>query len=128
MSENKEYISHAEEHGDIYISEDVLTMIAGAAALEIEGVTGLAGGNLGNLGDQLLGKKSMSRGVTMQRNGEVLVMNVSILIQYGYAIPEVARKVQEAVTSNLEATSGLEVSAVNVRVGGITFDKQTQNP
>ena len=120
MSEGREYISRNEEHGDIYISEEVLTKIAGAAALEVEGVAGLAGGNLG---EQLLGKKNPSRGVTIQREEEALVLNVAILIRYGFAVPELARKVQEAVLSSVEATSGLRVSAVNIRVGGVMFDK-----
>ncbi|MDF2838931.1 MAG: Alkaline shock protein [Evtepia sp.] len=120
MSEGREYISRTEENGDIYISEDVLAMIAGAAALEIEGVTGLAGGNLG---EQLLGKKSFTRGVLIQREEDSLVLNISIMIQYGFAVPELARKVQEAVASSVEATSGLTVRAVNIRVGGITFEK-----
>ena len=120
MSEGREYICRSEEHGDIYISEDVLTKIAGAAAMEVEGVSGLASGNLG---EQLLGKKNLSRGVTVQREEDSLVMNVAILIKYGYPVPELARKVQEAVLSSVEATSGLKVSAVNIRVGGVVFDK-----
>ena len=120
MSESREYISRSEEHGDIYISEDVLTKIAGAAAIEVEGVAGLAGGNLG---EQLLGKKNPARGVSVQREEGSLVMNVSILIRYGFAVPELARKVQEAVLGSVEATSGLKVLAVNIRVGGVVFDK-----
>lgn len=120
MSEDREYISRTEEKGDIYISEDVLAMIAGAAALEIEGVSGLQGNNLG---EQLLGKKSFTRGVVIVREEDSLVVNISITIQYGYAVPDLARKVQEAVTTSLEATSGLAVLSVNIRVGGVTFEK-----
>ena len=123
MSEGREYISRTEENGDIYISEDVLAMIAGAAALEIEGVTGLSGGNFG---EQLLGKKSYTRGVMIQRDEDSLVVNISLMIQYGYAVPELARKVQEAVASSVEDTSGISVTAVNIRVGGITFDKSSK--
>lgn len=120
MSEARDYIARAEEKGDIYISEDVLAMIAGAAAMEIEGVTGLPGSNLG---EQLLGKKSFNRGVVIAREEDSLVVNMSITIQYGCAVPDLARKVQESVISNLEATSGLTVRAVNIRVGGVTFEK-----
>lgn len=120
MAENKEYISRADENGDIYISEEVLAMIAGAAATEVEGVTGLAGGNFS---EQILGKRSLSRGVVVLREEEEITLNISILIRYGCAIPEVAKKVQETVRTNLQDTSGLKVAAVNVRVGGVTFDK-----
>ncbi|MBP1757758.1 MAG: Alkaline shock protein [Firmicutes bacterium] len=121
MSENREYITCNEEHGDIYISEEVVAMIAGAAVLEVEGVAGLAGANLG---EQILGKKTYARGVIIQREDERMVLNVSIMIHYGYAVPDLARKVQEAVISAVEATSGLGVKTVNVRVGGVVFNKQ----
>jgi len=123
MSEDREYIARAEEKGDIYISEDVLAMIAGAAAMEIDGVTGLQGNNLG---EQLLGKKSLTRGVVIVREEDSLVVNISITIQYGFAVPDLAKKVQEAVISSLEATSGLTVRAVNIRVGGVTFEKDAK--
>ena len=57
MSESREYYSRSEPYGDVYISEEVLEMIAGAAALEVEGVTGLAGGTMS---EQLLGRKKLS--------------------------------------------------------------------
>ncbi len=120
MAENREYISRADENGDIYISEEVLAMIAGAAATEVEGVTGLAGGNFS---EQILNKRSLSRGVTVIREEEEITLNISIFIRYGCAIPEVAKKVQDAVRTSLQDTSGLKVAAVNVRVGGVTFDK-----
>lgn len=120
MSEVRDYITCTEEKGDIYISEEVLAMIAGAAAVEVEGIAGLAAGNLG---EQILGRKSLARGVQIKREEEKLIVNISIMIQYGYAVAELAKKVQEAVVSSVEATSGLDVLAVNVRVGGITFEK-----
>ena len=62
MSESREYYSRSEPYGDVYISEEVLEMIAGAAALEVEGVTGLAGGTMS---EQLLGRKKLSKGITI---------------------------------------------------------------
>lgn len=120
MSESREYYSRSEEHGDIYIAEDVLEMIAGAAALEVEGVTGLAGGSMS---EQILGRKKLSKGISILWESDNITINVSIQIRYGGTIPEVAKQVQEAVISSVEATSGLKVAAVNVRVGGVTFEK-----
>ena len=120
MSESREYYSRSEEHGDIYIAEDVLEMIAGAAALEVDGVTGLAGGTMS---DQILGRKKLSKGISILWEADKITINVSIQIRYGGTIPEVAKQVQEAVISSVEATSGLKVAAVNVRVGGVTFEK-----
>ena len=95
-------------------------MIAGAAALEVEGVSGLAGGSVS---DQILGRKKLSKGISILWESDNITIDVAIQINYGSIIPEVAKKVQEAIIANVEATSGMQVAAVNVRVGGVTFDK-----
>lgn len=120
MSESREYYSRSEEHGDVYISEEVLEMIAGAAALEVEGVSGLAGGSVS---EQILGRKKLSKGISILWESDNITIDVAIQIKYGSIIPEVAKKVQEAIITNVEDTSGMKVAAVNVRVGGVTFDK-----
>lgn len=120
MSETREYYSRSEEHGDVYISQEVLETIAGAAALEVDGVSGLAGGTVG---DQLLGRKKLSKGISILWESDNITIDVAIQIKYGSVIPEVAQKVQEAIITNVEATSGMKVAAVNVQVGGITFPK-----
>ena len=120
MSESREYYSRSEQYGDVYISQEVLEMIAGAAAVEVEGVTGLAGGSVS---DQLLGRKKLSKGINVLWESDNITIDISIKIKYGSIIPEVARKVQEAIIANVEATSGMKVTAVKVRVGGVTFEQ-----
>ena len=120
MSESREYYTRSEQFGDVHISEEVLEMLAGAAALEVEGVTGLAGGKVS---EQIWGRKKLSKGITILWESDQITIDISIQIRYGSIIPEVARKVQEAVVASVEATSGLKVSEVNVRVGGVTFPK-----
>ena len=122
MGEGREYVSRSDELGNIHISEEVLAVIAAAAALEVEGVGGLAA-NLGTDLAELLGKKSLSRGIHLQVEGESVTVEVAILVKYGYTIPDVGRAVQEAVATSIEDTSGLTVSAVNVSVGGVVFEK-----
>ena len=125
MGEGREYVSRSDELGNIHISEEVLAVIAAAAVLEVEGVGGLAA-NLGTDLAELLGKKSLSRGIHLQVEGESVTVEVAILVKYGYTIPEVGRAVQEAVANSIEATSGLTVAAVNVNVGGVVFEKKEQ--
>ena len=120
MSESREYYTRSEQFGDVHISEEVLEMLAGAAALEVEGVTGLAGGKVS---EQIWGRKKLSKGLTILWESDQITIDISIQIRYGSIIPEVAKKVQEAVVASVEATSGLKVSEVNVRVGGVTFPK-----
>ncbi len=127
MSENKEYVSRPDEMGSIHISQDVLAVIAAAAATEVDGVGGLTA-NLGtDLAEQLLGKKNMTKGVHIQVGEDSVTMELAILIKYGYTIPEVAKAVQDSVMSAVEATSGLKVEAVNVHVAGISFGKENRN-
>ena len=125
MGEGKEYVSRSDELGNIHISEEVLAVIAAAAVLEVEGFGGLAA-NLGTDLAELLGKKNLSRGIHIQVEEETVTVDLSILVKYGYTIPDVARAVQEAVASSIEATSGLPVAAVNVNVGGVVFEKKEQ--
>ena len=120
MSESREYYTRSEQFGDVHISEEVLEMLAAAAALEVEGVTGLVGGKVS---EQIWGRKKLSKGITILWESDQITIDISIQIRYGSIIPEVARKVQEAVVASVEATSGLKVSEVNVRVGGVTFPK-----
>ncbi|MCI8827492.1 MAG: Asp23/Gls24 family envelope stress response protein [Ruminiclostridium sp.] len=121
MSESREYYSRREEFGDVYISEEVLETIAGAATMEVEGVIGLTGGTMS---EQLLGRKKLSKGISIHWEEDNITVSVSIEIRYGSIIPQVAEKVQEAVMSSVEAITGLHVAAVNVRVGGIAFEKK----
>ena len=119
MGENKEYVSRSDELGNIHISEEVLAGIA-AAALEVEGVSGLAA-NLGSDIAELLGKKNLAKGVRVQMEDEKVTVDLSILMSYGHTIPEVGRAVQDGVKNAVESMTGLEIAAVNVNVGGITF-------
>jgi len=115
-------VTRTDELGNIHISEEVLSVIAAAAAIEVEGVGGLAG-TLGTDIAELLGKKSQSRGIHLQVEGEAVTVHVAILVKYGYVITDVAKQVQENIASSVEATSGLTVAAVNVNVGGVVFEK-----
>jgi len=123
VGEGKEYVSRSDELGSIHISEEVLAVIAAAAVLEVEGIGGLAA-NLGTDLAELLGKKNLSRGIHIQVEDGNVTVDLSILVKYGYTIPDVARAVQEAVAGSIEATSGLTVAAVNVNVGGVVFEKE----
>lgn len=124
MAENREYVSHTDEMGNIHISEDVLAVIAAAAALEVEGV-GSMSANLGNdIVEMLGGKKNIAKGVHVVMNEDgSLNATVGVLVKYGYVIPDVARQVQDAVFSAIENMSGLVPACVNVTVSGLTFDR-----
>ena len=121
MADGKEYVSRPDELGNIHISEEVLAVIAAAAAME--GVGSLAA-NLGSdIAELLGGKKNLSKGIHIAVEEESIRVDVSLLIKYGYTIIDVAKEVQNAVYSAIENTSGLTVECVNVHVLGVTFDR-----
>ena len=122
MAETKEYVTRTDELGNIHISEDVLAVIAGAAALEVEGVSALASGSRDI--SELLGKKSLTRGIHVQVEDERVQVELAIMVKYGYTILDVARAVQDAVTTNIESMSSLHVVGVNINVSGVAFEKE----
>lgn len=121
MGENREYLAHAEENGSINISEDVVAAIAMDAMKEIEGVGPMSQ----NVGEQLTGKKA-ARGVRLDVQGDSLAIDLYLMVRYGYAIPEVAQKVQESVSAAVGGMTGFTVSAVNVHVAGISFNDEKE--
>lgn len=119
MAENKEYMIHQEEDGAIQISEDVVASIASSTAAEVDGVSAMMSANVSDL---MGGKKMSAKGVRVEMDGEGIVVNLFILLRYGCAVSEVAQKVQSSVFAALEGMTGFQVNAVNVHVGGISFD------
>ena len=119
MAEYKQYITQIQENGSVMISEDVVASIATSACLEVEGVGGLMNANVT---DYVTGKKMTAKGIRVEMDGEGIVVNLFILLRYGCAVSEVAQKVQSSVFAALEGMTGFQVNAVNVHVGGISFD------
>ena len=109
MAEGKEYISRQEELGSVNISEEVLAVIAGAAAMEVDGVSAL-GTTLTNDVAALVTRKSVAKGVHLEVEGEAVMVDVTILVKYGYVVPEVAKNVQDAIQNAVMNTSGLDVT------------------
>ena len=120
MAEDRKGLKIKEDGlGEVQIAEEVITIIAGLAATEVEGVCSM-GGNITKELVSRLGMKNLSKGVrvevTEEGKNEVFV---TINIAYGYAIPAVSGNVQEKVKAAIENMTGLEVSGVNVRIADV---------
>lgn len=111
MADNKEYITTVEEQGSVNISEDVIVTIAHAAVMEVEGVSGFAS------------KMGQSKGMKIHVGDDKIVVDAYILLEYGVVINDVARAVQNSVLSAIESMTGIVVSAVNVHICGVAFEK-----
>lgn len=124
MAEGKEYISCPDELGSIHISEDVLAVTAAVAALDTEGVGGLAA-NLGSdIAELLAGHKNLSKGVRVAVVDSAVTVDLSLLVKYGFSVQETAKAVQTAVADAITNASGFAVTAVNVHVTGVSFSNR----
>ena len=111
-------IERNKSFGDVVIANEVLAIIAGIAATEVEGVHSMDGGWSGQFISKL-GIKDLARGVKVQvREGEVKV-DLSLNMEYGYAIPKVSDLVQDKVSASINNMTGLNVSEVNIRISGV---------
>ena len=119
MAENKTYITQVQDNGSVMISEDVISTIVSHTISEVEGVVSLSTKPGADIAD-LIGKKNWGKGmkVTIQEDDSLLV-DCNIVVAYGQSVVNVAKAVQEAVTSALESMTGVKVASVNVNVCGI---------
>ena len=76
---------------------------------------------------ELLGKKNLSKGVKVLISEKTVSLDLSIIVEYGAKIPDVAWKLQEKVKSEVEAMTGLNVVAVNVSVDGVNVPKTEES-
>lgn len=103
------------ELGKIQIAPEVLEVIAGMAASEVEGVAQMSGGLVGDIAERL-GRKNIARGVRVEVGTREAAVDVSIIVKYGHRIPEVARLIQDSVRNAIETMTGLSVVEVNVHI------------
>lgn len=112
------------ENGEIRIAEDVIATIAGLAAIEVKGVAGMSGGLVGGIAE-ILGRKSLSKGVKVDINDKGGFVDLYIIVEYGTKIPEVAWEIQDKVKRSIETMTNLNVIEVNIHVQGVRFTKDS---
>ncbi|MGB4439322.1 MAG: Asp23/Gls24 family envelope stress response protein [Sedimentibacter sp.] len=113
------------EYGQVKISDDVVIIIAGIATSGVKGVsttrTGVAEGI-----SNLFSKNNYSKGIKVEINENIVVLDIFINVEYGYKINEVAREVQAAVKKEIETMTDLQVASVNVHVLNIIQEKEKE--
>lgn len=127
MAKETDQIIHTLEgdaSGEVRIADDVVANIVGLAALEVEGVAATAG-NITKEFMNKVGMKTLSKGVRVTLNDSVVSIDIALIMEYGFNIPDTGRKVQERVKTAVENMTGLEVADVNIRIAGISMEKQS---
>lgn len=111
--------------GMVKITEEVVAIIAGIAAMEVQGVAGMSGGFAGEI-VEMLGRKNLSKGVKVEVGEKEAAIDLYIIIEYGCKIPDVAWDIQERVKKSVETMTGLNVVEVNIHIQGVNFEKENK--
>ena len=109
--------------GEVRIADEVVAIIAGLAATEVEGVDSMAG----NITNELVGKlgmKNLSKGVKVEVLDGVVTVDLTLNIEYGMNILETSKKVQEKAKAAIENMTGLEVADVNIHIASVDMENE----
>lgn len=108
--------------GEVQIADDVVAIIAGLAATEVEGVASMYG-NITNELVAKLGMKNLAKGVKAVLENDEVTVDLALNVKFGYSIKEVSVKVQEKVKSAIENMTGLTVNLVNIGIANIIVEQ-----
>ncbi|MDD3403837.1 MAG: Asp23/Gls24 family envelope stress response protein [Hespellia sp.] len=107
--------------GSVQIADEVVAIIAGLAATEVEGVASMEG----NIPKELiskLGMKNLSKGVKVDVLEGVVTVSLTLNLKYNYSIMDISAKVQDKVKTAIENMTGLEVADVNIKIAGVEME------
>ena len=106
--------------GTVKIADDVVARIAALAALEVDGVSALAGGYTSGMIEKI-NRGNLGKGAKVSLDGREAVVDLSIMMGYSYNIQTTCQQVQTKVKTAIQNMTGLNVTDVNVRIAGITM-------
>lgn len=111
--------------GTVSFATDVVATIAGLAATEVEGVASMSSPASG-LADMFSRKttRNFTKGVRIDLDDNQVTADITIVVEYGSPVPDVARGIQENVKKDIETMTGLTVRSVDVHVSGISFERE----
>ena len=109
--------------GEVKIADEVVAIIAGLAAMEVEGVSSMSGNTTREIIGKL-GMKTLSKGVKVDVLEGIVTVSLALTLKYGYSLVSVSNKVQEKVKAAIENMTGLTVADVNIRVMGVDVPEE----
>ena len=112
-------------NGTVSFATEVVATIAGLAATEVDGVASMISPSAG-LADMFSRKsnRNLTKGVRIDLVDNRVSVDITITVDYGSPVPDVARNIQENVKKAIETMSGLDVKNVDVHVTGISFERE----
>lgn len=124
-SERKVSAVKTSDAGNVSIADDVLSLIAYKATIDVDGVASMTGGLMTDLA-ALVRKGEVPKGVRIVKTGDEVTVEVSVEVEYGKDMTQIAADIQDAVGKALKDMSGIEVAAVNVSVEGVHISKPAE--
>ncbi|WLR49737.1 Asp23/Gls24 family envelope stress response protein [Bacillus tianshenii] len=127
MSENNilEMTSASSNLGKVEIAPEVIEIIAGLAASEVEGVSQMQG-NFASGVVERLGKKQHGKGVKVDLTEDGISIDVYVFMNFGVSIPTIAQKIQENIRETLLTMTALDINEINIHVVGVNFESQKE--
>ena len=121
----------ANSNGRVYFASDVVATIAGLAVTEVEGVANTVNGGSGTFADIFSRKgqsnsRNLTRGIKVEVSDNEVSVDVTIIVEYGSPVPEVAEEIQENVKKAIETMTGMTVKNVDVHVSGVSFERENR--
>jgi len=104
-----------DNQGQMKLSNEVILVIAGMAANEVEGVYSL----IEDVNAQAYSKKLITKGISVDCKDEEVTLTLNIIVKYGFDIETVAREVQLKINDALENMIGFLSKTINVVVAGV---------
>lgn len=111
------------DYGKTVIANEVVAVIAGLAASDIPGVTSMSSGFVDDITSSL-GMKSTKKGVKVELIDDMAKIGISIVVDYGVRIPEVAENIRSSIIESVQGMTGLTVDEVNIYVQGVHLEKE----
>ena len=108
-----------EKIGTVKIADEVIAVCVLRATLKTSGVHALSGGLTDNIAKNFLGKDSAYKGIKISQSDEGILIDVSVIVNYGVKIPAVAWDIQENVKDEVENIVDMNVLGVNIHVTGV---------
>jgi len=104
---------------NITYNSEVVAIIAGLAANEVEGIAGMC-----NVSGSIMSKnRNVTRGVKVEVGTEEVAVDLFVIVEYGIPIHRAASDAQENVRKAIESMTGLHVVRVDVHVQSVSFEQ-----
>ena len=114
------YDAGTRSDNNVIITDDVIAVVAGKAALATESVASMSSNVAGDI-VEALGVKNPTRGVTVRMDEDRVILDLYVTVKYGRKISDIAWDIQENVKRDVENMTGAIVESVNIHVTGVDF-------